>query len=168
MSVLKLTSSASRSRDTTKKILSSKQGKKVDEGAPTHHPSASVPTAQSLTALFCGPPAEREYLLEYYALVHAGKTNYVSKTAILAFFGHRGQEPTKSFKVYSVRAHALCLHPECLSPTSVQAEFKPKKPRTTKTGGAESAPKSVPTRASGRGEGAAPGVKSACHDDVEM
>lgn len=103
----KLTSSASRSRDTTKKILSSEQGKEVAEGAPTG------PTAQSLTALFCGPPAEREYLLEYYALVRAGKTNYVSTTAMLAFFGHHGQEPTEFYKTYSVRAHAFCLHPEC-------------------------------------------------------
>lgn len=100
--------------------------------------------------------------------MRAGKTNYLATTAILAFFGHRGQEPTEFFKTYSVRAHAFCLHPECLSPTSVQAEFKPKKPRTTKNGGAEIASKSVPTRVSGRGEGAAPGVKSADHDDVEM
>ncbi|EIW57016.1 uncharacterized protein TRAVEDRAFT_49825 [Trametes versicolor FP-101664 SS1] len=110
--------------DTMKKILSSEQGEEVDE-------------------------AKLEYLLEYYALVRAGKTNYVATTAMLAFLGHRGQEPTEFFKTYS-------------------AEFKPKKPRTTKTGGAEIASKSVPTRVSGRGEGAAPGVKSAGHDDIEI
>lgn len=51
--------------------------------------------------------AKREYLLEYYALVCAGKTNYVATTAMLAFFGHRGQEPTEFFKTYSVRPRFL-------------------------------------------------------------
>ncbi|KAI0688597.1 hypothetical protein BC835DRAFT_1284307 [Cytidiella melzeri] len=57
--------------------------------------------------------AEKEYLLEYYSLVREGKTAYVSNAPMLAFFGHRGQEPTDFFKTYS-------------------AEFKPKKRRTTK------------------------------------
>ena len=47
--------------------------------------------------------AEREYLLEYYSLVHEGKTNYTATTAFLAYFGHRGQEPSEFFKTYSVR-----------------------------------------------------------------
>ena len=46
--------------------------------------------------------AEREYLLEYYSLVREGKTNYTATTAFLAYFGHRGQEPTEFFKTYSV------------------------------------------------------------------
>lgn len=121
--------------------------------------------------------AEREYLLGYYALVRAGKTNYVATTAMLAFFGHRGQEPTEFFKTYSVRAPLLSLYLHlpffCLILTSgslyVQAEFKPKKRRTTKNGGTGSAQKSVPTRASGRGKGEAASAKDAAdEEDVEM
>ncbi|EIW57023.1 NAD-P-binding protein [Trametes versicolor FP-101664 SS1] len=110
---------------TAKNILNSEQGEEVDE-------------------------AEREYLLEYYALVRAGKTNYVATTAMLAFLGHRGQEPTEFFETYS-------------------AEFKPKKRRTTKNGGAEVATKNAPTRASGRGKGEAASAKDAAdEEDVEM
>ncbi|KAL1938462.1 hypothetical protein VTO73DRAFT_11702 [Trametes versicolor] len=132
--------------ETAKKILNSEQGEEIDEGTPISHPSASESNVQYLTPPYRGPPAEREYLLEYYALVRAGKTNYVATTAMLAFFGHRGQEPTEFFKTYS-------------------AEFKPKKRRTTKNGGAESAP----TRVSGRGKGVAVAAKSAAdEEDIEM
>ncbi len=51
--------------------------------------------------------AEKEYLLEYYSLVREGKTAYVSNAPMLAFFGHRGQEPTDFFKTYSVRIQSL-------------------------------------------------------------
>ena len=51
--------------------------------------------------------AESEYLLEYYSLVRQGKTNYTATTAFLAYFGHRGQEPTEFFKTYSVRSNKL-------------------------------------------------------------
>ena len=46
--------------------------------------------------------AECEYLLEYYSLMREGKTNYTATTAFLAYFGHRGQEPTEFFQTYSV------------------------------------------------------------------
>ncbi|KAH9856087.1 NAD-P-binding protein [Lenzites betulinus] len=69
-----------------KAILNSAQGEEVDE-------------------------AEREYLLEYYSLVRAGKTNYTSTTAMLAFFGHRGQEPSEFFKTYSVSLTAAITRP---------------------------------------------------------
>ncbi|KAI0742569.1 NAD(P)-binding protein [Daedaleopsis nitida] len=89
---------------TAKKILASEQGEEVDE-------------------------AEREYLLEYYSLVREGKTNYTATSAMLAFFGHRGQEPTEFFTTYS-------------------DEFKPKKKqRTTQKGGASS---NTRTRAKGK------------------
>ncbi|EIW57020.1 uncharacterized protein TRAVEDRAFT_21922 [Trametes versicolor FP-101664 SS1] len=94
-------------------------------------------------------PSASTYLLEYYALVRAGKTNYVATTAMLAFFGHRGQEPIEFFKTYS-------------------AEFKPKTRRTMKNGGAEDATKNVPTRASGRGKGVAAAAKSADEENVDM
>lgn len=98
----------------------------MDEGAFAQLPQHA---AQSLTSR-PAHSSEREYLLEYYALVRAGKTNYVATTAMLAFFGHRGQEPTEFFKTYSVR---LCFlfHPFCerntdfgigLCPGRVQAE----------------------------------------------
>lgn len=67
------------------------------------------PTARLLTALFREPPAEREYLLEYYALVRAQKTNYVATTPMLAFFGHRSLEPTEFFKTCSGRTRARYL-----------------------------------------------------------
>lgn len=97
-------SNLSHCRATAKKVLNSEQGEEVDEGASAQLPQ---PDAHSLTTLFRQPPAEREYLLEYYALVRAGKTNYVATTAMLAFFGHRGQEPTEFFKTYSVRPRFL-------------------------------------------------------------
>ncbi|OJT12064.1 hypothetical protein TRAPUB_11388 [Trametes pubescens] len=95
--------------------------------------------------------AEREYLLEYYALLRADKTNYVATTAMLAFSGHRGQEPTEFFKTYP-------------------ADFKPKKRRTPKNGGANSGVgKTTGTRGSGRGKGAAATAKAAGdEEDVEM
>ena len=55
----------------------------------------------------CCHIAEREYLLEYYSLVWEGKTNYTATTAMLAFFEHRGQEPTEFFQTYSVRTHSF-------------------------------------------------------------
>ncbi|CDO76593.1 hypothetical protein BN946_scf184868.g7 [Trametes cinnabarina] len=100
-----------------KKILSSEQGEEVDE-------------------------AEREYLLEYYSLVREGKTNYTATTAMLAFFGHRGQEPTEFFQTYS---------------------FKPKKRRTTKNAGSEGAQPKTATRSSGRGKATKGG-----DDDVDV
>ncbi|EKM57245.1 uncharacterized protein PHACADRAFT_142468 [Phanerochaete carnosa HHB-10118-sp] len=88
--------------------------------------------------------AEKEYLLEYYSLVREGKTNYVSNIPMLAYFGHRGQEPSDFFKVYN-------------------EEFKPKRRRTAKNGGtAES--KKQPTRSSARGKGA----KKAEDEDADM
>ncbi|KAJ7500811.1 hypothetical protein B0H11DRAFT_1994558 [Mycena galericulata] len=58
--------------------------------------------------------AEKEYLLEYYSLVRAGKTNYVSTSAFHALFGHRGQELAEFFGAYA-------------------GEFKPKKRRVEAT-----------------------------------
>ncbi|TCD62826.1 hypothetical protein EIP91_006367 [Steccherinum ochraceum] len=87
------------------KILSSDQGAEVDE-------------------------AEKEYLLEYYSLVREGKTSYVSNAPMLAFFGHRGQEPTEFFKTYS-------------------SEFKPKKRRTVKNGPAASRTRSKAVNGNG-------------------
>ncbi|KAI0632653.1 NAD-P-binding protein [Trametes polyzona] len=113
--------------ETAKKILSSEQGEEVDE-------------------------AEREYLLEYYSLVREGKTNYTATTAMLAFFGHRGQEPTEFFQTYS-------------------AEFKPKKRRTTKnspgTEGRAAQPKSSGTRASTRGKASGANKGAAKDQDVD-
>ncbi|KAI0351198.1 NAD-P-binding protein [Trametes cingulata] len=108
---------------TAKKILNSEQGEEVDE-------------------------AEREYLLEYYSLVREGKTNYTATTAMLAFFGHRGQEPTEFFQTYS-------------------AEFKPKKRRTTKASSSEGTTQKAGTRSSTRGKAAA-AAKSGGDDDVDM
>lgn len=97
------------SRDTTKKMLISEQGKDVDEGTPTSRPPASEREARSLKPRSREPPAEREYLLEYYALVRTGKTKYVATTAMLAFFGHRCQEPAQCFKTCSARTRARHL-----------------------------------------------------------
>jgi len=57
--------------------------------------------------------AEKEYLLEYYALVRAGKTNYISTHAFHDITGTHPTELTEFFKTYS-------------------DEFKPKKRRTRK------------------------------------
>jgi hypothetical protein len=45
--------------------------------------------------------SELEYLLEYYALVREGKTNYVSTLAFRAVTGQGVQEPEEFFKVYA-------------------------------------------------------------------
>ncbi|KAI0323311.1 NAD-P-binding protein [Cubamyces sp. BRFM 1775] len=113
--------------DTAKKILNSEQGEEIDE-------------------------AEREYLLEYYSLVREGKTNYTATTAMLAYFGHRGQEPTEFFQTYS-------------------AEFKPKKRRTTKNASTEGTTQKTGTRASARGKQsstAATASKNEIVDDIDM
>ncbi|KAI8992752.1 NAD-P-binding protein [Trametes punicea] len=117
--------------ETAKKILSSEQGEEVDEACRRQSGLIDV--------------AEREYLLEYYSLVREGKTNYTATTAMLAFFGHRGQEPTEFFQTYST-------------------EFKPKKRRTTKIASSEGAQPKTATRSSARGKAA----KSGGDDDVEM
>ncbi|TFK55473.1 NAD(P)-binding protein [Heliocybe sulcata] len=57
--------------------------------------------------------SEKEYLLEYYSLVRAGKTNYVSTIAFTAITGEKATEPTEFFKTYD-------------------AEFKPKRRRLRK------------------------------------
>lgn len=57
--------------------------------------------------------AEKEYLLEYYALVRAGKTNYISTHAFHDITGTHPTEMTDFFKTYS-------------------DEFKPKKRKTKK------------------------------------
>jgi len=44
--------------------------------------------------------SEKQYLLEYYALVREGKTNYISTTAFHDVTGAHPQEPTEFFKVY--------------------------------------------------------------------
>jgi len=44
--------------------------------------------------------SEIEYLLEYYALVRAGKTNYISTCAFHDITGQHPQEPVDWFKVY--------------------------------------------------------------------
>jgi hypothetical protein len=54
--------------------------------------------------MFMASSAEKEYLLEYYSLVRAGKTAYVSNAAFQLAFGHRGQELPDFFEVYSVGA----------------------------------------------------------------
>jgi hypothetical protein len=45
--------------------------------------------------------SEKQYLLEYYALVREGKTNYISTTAFHDVTGAHPQEPTEFFKVYA-------------------------------------------------------------------
>ncbi|KAI0768671.1 hypothetical protein BD413DRAFT_629364 [Trametes elegans] len=113
---------------TAKKILSSEQGEEVDE-------------------------AEREYLLEYYALVRAGRANYTATTAMLAFFGHRGQEPAEFFQTYS-------------------AEFKPKKRRKAEgaSAGGTHETGNTGTRVSTRGAAAQAkaDASAAAADDVDM
>ncbi len=80
--------------------------------------------------------AEREYLLEYYSLVREGKTNYTATSAMLAYFGERGQEMSEFFTTYSVSPSPF---PNARSMTSrsrardPQEEFKPKKRRTIRT-----------------------------------
>jgi hypothetical protein len=43
-------------------------------------------------------PAELRYLLEYYALVREGKTNYISTTAFHDVTGQHPLEPPEFFK----------------------------------------------------------------------
>jgi len=45
--------------------------------------------------------SEKQYLLEYYALVRAGKTNYISTTAFQYVTGQNPQELEEFFKVYA-------------------------------------------------------------------
>ncbi|KAL4749332.1 hypothetical protein BDW72DRAFT_194960 [Aspergillus terricola var. indicus] len=45
--------------------------------------------------------SELQYLLEYYALVREGKTNYISTTAFHDVTGGHPQEPVDFFKVYA-------------------------------------------------------------------
>ncbi|KAI0365819.1 hypothetical protein BV20DRAFT_704975 [Pilatotrama ljubarskyi] len=76
----------------TAKIVNSEQGEEVDadtRGAPAAQSSPDVDR--------CMLPAQRECLLEYYSdsLVREGKTNYTATTAMLAYFGRRGKEPTE-------------------------------------------------------------------------
>lgn len=67
--------------------------------------------------------AEKEYLLEYYSLVREGKTNYVSNLPMLAYFGHRGQEPSEFFKVYNVSImHIVLGNALRYDPGGVQAQ----------------------------------------------
>jgi hypothetical protein len=58
--------------------------------------------------------AEKEYLLEYYALVREGKTNYISTHAYHDITGAHPQEPADFFKSYA-------------------GEFKPKKRKVAKS-----------------------------------
>lgn len=102
----KLTSSASRSRDTAKKFLSSEQRKvgRCRRMCAYPPPFCFGPTERSLTTVF------REPLTSSRARVSAGvlraracgKTIYVAMIAMLAFFGHRSQELAEFFKTYSV------------------------------------------------------------------
>jgi hypothetical protein len=43
-------------------------------------------------------PAELRYILEYYALVREGKTNYISTTAFHDITGQHPLEPPEFFK----------------------------------------------------------------------
>ncbi len=45
--------------------------------------------------------SEKEYLLEYYQLVKAGKTNYISTLAFHDITHEHPQEPTDFFKTYA-------------------------------------------------------------------
>ena len=45
--------------------------------------------------------SEKEYLLEYYALVRAGKTNYISTSAFVNMTGQHPMEPPDFFKAYA-------------------------------------------------------------------
>jgi len=45
--------------------------------------------------------SEKQYLLEYYALVREGKTNYISTTAFHDVTGKHPMEPDEFFKVYA-------------------------------------------------------------------
>jgi hypothetical protein len=49
--------------------------------------------------------AELQYLLEYYALVREGKTNYISTTAFHDVTGGHPQVPPDFFKVYAGEFH---------------------------------------------------------------
>jgi hypothetical protein len=44
--------------------------------------------------------SEKQYILEYYALVREGKTNYISTTAFHDATGTHPMEPDQFFKVY--------------------------------------------------------------------
>ncbi|KAI9709988.1 MAG: hypothetical protein M1820_003066 [Bogoriella megaspora] len=45
--------------------------------------------------------SEKQYLLEYYALVREGKTNYISTTAFVNITGQSPQHPNDFFEVYA-------------------------------------------------------------------
>jgi hypothetical protein len=45
--------------------------------------------------------SEKQYLLEYYALVREGKTNYISTNAFHDVTGSHPQGPTEFFQVYA-------------------------------------------------------------------
>lgn len=45
--------------------------------------------------------SEKKYILEYYQLVKAGKTNYISTLAFHDITGERPQDPVDFFKAYS-------------------------------------------------------------------
>ncbi|GJE91575.1 NAD(P)-binding protein [Phanerochaete sordida] len=53
--------------------------------------------------------SEKEYILEYYSLVRAGRTNYVSNTPMMLFYGHRGIHPGGLFMTYSSLVSKLGL-----------------------------------------------------------
>jgi hypothetical protein len=45
--------------------------------------------------------SEKEYILEFYALVREGKTNYISTTAFHDITGNHPMEPEQFFKEYA-------------------------------------------------------------------
>lgn len=55
--------------------------------------------------------SEKQYLLEYYALVRAGKTNYVSTLAFQAITGTSPQLPPDFFKAYAEEFHPQAKQP---------------------------------------------------------
>lgn len=71
-------------------------GTKLEFEAITQNEAKKVLRAQSES-----DNSEQQYLLEYYALVREGKTNYISTTAFNNVTGHHPTEVVDFFKLYS-------------------------------------------------------------------
>lgn len=73
----------------------------------------SVSDSQALQLLESEGPlldqSEKELILEYYSLVRAGRTNYVSTAPMMLFFGHRGIHPGGLFMTYAALEEKLGL-----------------------------------------------------------
>ena len=64
-------------------------------------PSSSAEAKRVLKSQSELDESEQQYLLEYYALVREGKTNYISTLAFHDITGTHPQEPVDFFKAYA-------------------------------------------------------------------